>query len=115
MNPVSTYTVSMASAATFSSAVDLGNGWNRVSLIIPTMPSGADIYLLGSDTISGTYRRVFHGPNTNSAVVAGYFVTSAVTNCILPLTNWPLQFCKVELSSATADNAYTFKFVCSYS
>lgn len=111
--PVSVFTTSMASAATYTSAVDLQKAWNKLTLMIPTMASGSDVYVSASESLSGTYRRVFHSPNTNSATVAAVFVTSGVTNCFVPLPNINMQFLKVELSSATTDTPYTFKIICS--
>jgi hypothetical protein len=103
---------SMASATTFSSGVDLQKAWNKISVEIPTMASGSDVYLQGS--IDGTtYRRVCHAPNTNSATVGGQFVTSGVTNVIVPFNNAHVRFVRIELSSATSDTPYTFNVICS--
>lgn len=114
MKPVSVYRTSMASGATSTTAIDLQHSWSRIHLVIPTMTSGGDIYLLASDSLTGTYRRVFHDSNTNSAVVGAHYFTSVVTNCIIPLHNVQLQYLKVELTTAAADQGFTFKFICSY-
>lgn len=104
----------MASGATSTTAIDLEGGWNKIAIVIPTMTSGGDIYLQASDSLTGTFRRVFHDSNTNSAVVGAHYFTSVVTNCIIPLHNVNVRFMKVELSTAAADQGFTFKFICSY-
>lgn len=114
MRPVSVFTVSMASAATSTTGLDLQQGWDQLSLVIPSLVSGGDIYLRSSDAIDGTYRRIFHDSNTNSSVVGAHFFGSVVCNCIVPLHNVKVRYIKVELSTAMADTPATFQFICSY-
>lgn len=110
---VSVFTASMASAASVTSAFDLQKAYNKLSVIIPSMASGSDVYILASEELAGTYRRVFHAPTTVSATVGAQFVTSGVTNCIVPFHNVHARYLKVQLSSQTVDTPYTFKIICS--
>lgn len=55
--PISVFTNAFASAATLSPAYDLGRAWKTLYLDVPTMNSGADIYLQVSHDNS-TYRRL---------------------------------------------------------
>lgn len=111
--PSCVFTASMTSGQTSTSGVDLGHGWGRIGVLIPTMASGSDIYFRGSDTVDGTYRRIFHRPTTVSATVGAYFVESGVTNCYIDIDTYRGRYIKAELSTATTDTPYTFKFICS--
>lgn len=112
MRPVSVFTVSMASAVSVTGAADLQQAWNKLSVVIPSMASGSDVYIMGSDTLAGTYKRIFHAPTTQSATVGAQFVTSGVTNCIVPLQNVHVRYLKVQLNTATTDTPYTFQIIC---
>jgi len=114
MRPIRVFTVSMASGATSTTYVDLQQGWDKVSVVIPSLVSNGDIYFKGSEEAGGTYRRIFHDSNTNSAVVGGHFFGSTVTNCIVPLTGFHLRYIKMEVTTAAADTPATIKFICSY-
>jgi hypothetical protein len=103
--PFCVFTASMASGGTFSSSADLQHGWGRIGVIIPSMASGSDVYFQGSE--------IFHRPNTVSATVGAYHVTSGVTNCIIDLGTYSGRYVRVEMSTATTDTPYTFKFLCS--
>ncbi len=104
------FSLTIASGVSLSSALDLGYGWNHVAVSIPTMASGSDINFFAAEAAGGTYRKLYHAPNTASAAVA-YTITSGITNCILPL-NVRAQNMKIQLTTATSDTAYTFYFVC---
>ncbi len=109
--PAKAFTASMVSGGTFSSAIDLGYGWTKICVAIPSMASGADLYFQAADSLNGTYRRIFHAPTVTSAAVV-FTVASGITNCILPLHVSP-QFVRVEATTAPASTAYTFTFICS--
>lgn len=55
--PLSVFTATMASAGTVTSSLDLARSWKKVHLEVPTMASGADIYIQASSDNS-TFRRV---------------------------------------------------------
>jgi hypothetical protein len=98
---------SMASAVSVTAAFDLKKPWATVGIGIPSMASGSDVYLLGSDD-NTTFRRVFHAPTLASATPAAVTVTSGVTNCILQVGRLPVRYIKLQLSTATTDTPYTF-------
>lgn len=110
--PVCAFTGSMASGVSITGEIDLQKSWNKLSLVVPSMASGSDVYLLASEESGGTYRRVFHQPTNTSATVSAFFVTSGVTNCVVPLSNVNVRYLKVQVSTATTDTPYTFKVIC---
>lgn len=110
--PVQVFAASVASGTTFSSMIDLQKAYNKVSLLIPTMSSGTDVYLRGAPTLTGTSRRIYHAPNTVSSVVGAQFVGSAVTQCIVPFNNVHVQFIQVELTT-TVTGVMGFQLLCS--
>lgn len=104
------YTVSMASGSTLSSAITFTRAWDSMLLEIPTMTSGTDVYLKGS-TDGTTYRRIYHEPTIANAAPGAVYVTSAVTNCIVELTQGYYPYLKVELSTAMTATPATFKVI----
>jgi hypothetical protein len=112
--PVQVFSITtMASGATLSSAVDLQKAYNKISLVVPSMASGTDIYLHGSTELAGTYRRINHSPNSVSATAGALFISSSISNCIVPLNNLHVQYVKVELSTAMTATTAAFKLICS--
>lgn len=112
--PVKYFQVTIASAVTFSSAIDLQQAYNKVSIVLPSMPSGTDVRLHVSETLDGTYRSLFHQPTVTSAAVS-FTIASSISNCVVPIPNLHAQYVKIELSSATTSvggNAYTYSFIC---
>lgn len=105
--PVTYFTTTIASASTFSSAVDLQKSWADISLVIPSMASGTGMGIYASETLSGTYRVV----KTVSA--SDVTIASTVTNCVLPVANIHAQYLKISLGTATTDTPYTFSIICS--
>lgn len=107
------YVCTMASGGTTSSEVNLGRTYQNVYLVIPTMATASNgMYIYGSDATGGTFRIIMH-PSINSATVATnpYVITSAATNCIVPVPVGGLQFLKVN-TDATVAHGCVFKFVC---
>lgn len=107
------YAATMASGGTMTSEVDLGRSYQNVFLMIPSMATASNgITLYASDAQGGTYRVVKH-PSINSATVAtnNYTITSAATNCIVPLPVTGLQYLKVNTDATVADGC-VFKFIC---
>lgn len=111
--PSSKFEVSLASGATLSTFVDLGRGWNHLSVVIPTMTSGTNVFFQGAGDSSDTFRRIYHpianGDNTPDVMS----VDSSVTNCIVPLEFISCRYLKVELGTAMTATAATFHVVCS--
>lgn len=73
---ISVFTATMASGGTLSNGFDLGRSWNRVYLRVPTMNSGADIFIQGSADNSSFSRIVEVGQKTLSFSVS---IASSVT------------------------------------
>lgn len=105
--PVKVFTKTMPSGATLSDAIDLGTSYEHYLLELPSMASGGDVYLRGSDTIDGSYKRIYFNASSSTPTVAQ--IASSVSNAIIPLNLHLPQFVKIELSSATADTTYKFK------
>jgi len=111
IGPVKAFSVSLNTATTYTSALDLGGSYNKVGLAIPTMASGS-FYLQVSDTEDGTFRRLYHEPVAGTTTPPVVLIDSSVTNCVVPL-NVPAQFVKVEISTITSDSSGVFKVICS--
>jgi hypothetical protein len=109
----SVFSVSIASAVSQSSAIDLGRSWQNVILGIPSTTSGTDYGVMVSDASDGTYRRLNHAP-TNSAVatVNPVQIASTVTNAMVPLPATGFRFMKILHTSQTVDSSYAYKIIC---
>lgn len=110
---VQAFAVSMASGGTLTSAVDLGKAYAKISVLIPSMTSGTDVYLQGSNASDGTFRRIYHAPSASTSVVGAQFVGSAVTNCIVPFNNVHVRHIKIEHSTAMTATIAAFQIICS--
>lgn len=108
--PISVFSVTMASAGTLTSEVDLGRAWKTVYLhnIAPT----SAVLLRASPESAGTYGQVTH-PSINSATVAvnNYTIPSAASGSIVPIPSG-LRYLKIETTASVA-NGTTFKVICS--
>lgn len=103
----------MTCGATLTSAVDLGKAYAKISILIPTMTSGTDVYIQGTDVATGTFRRIYHPPTASTSVVGAQFVGSAVTNCIVPFNNVHIRHVKIEHSTAMTASIAAFQIICS--
>lgn len=108
--PSAVYTVSMASGVTLSSAITFGRAWTQVHIEIPTMTSGTDIYFKVS-TDGVNFRRMYHAPTIANAAPGPFYVTSAVTNCIVDIDHRFDPYLKIELSTAMTATPATFKIL----
>ena len=104
---VQVFTLSMASATSLSSAMDLDLTPRWATLMVPTMASGSDVKIYASDSLTGTYRQMCYMGSTAPAL---YSIASTVTNCAVPFPAYA-RFIKIQLSSQTSDTPYTFKIV----
>lgn len=101
----------MASGATSSSAIDIGSeGYDRISLVIPTMTSGTDIYVQGSYDNS-TFLRLCHAVSSGVATAAAISIASGLSQIIVPLPNVNSRYLKVEHSTACSDSTYSYKVI----
>lgn len=106
------FTTTIASAVTSSSAINLGGAYNRVMVGIPTMTSATDIFFRTSDTLAGTYRKIYHESVAATTTPPAVLIDSSVTNCFVPL-NIAAQFLQIAYTSATTETSQTFKVLCS--
>ncbi len=109
---ISVFTVSMATDATLTSAVDLGRAWKSVYLEIPSATSGTDVYPQVAVGSSSTFRRVYLPVNSGTAQANVLVVKSSVTNCMVQLPSG-FQHVKLEQSTATTGTPSTYKIICS--
>ncbi len=109
---VKVFSVDITSGATLSSAVNLSQGWDEVSLQIPSFASGDDIYLQAATTESGTYARVTFPPiNSATAATNDFEIASGLGARIIPIPS-NYQFIKVELNSGQTDTTSSFNIIC---
>lgn len=111
IGPVLPYSITMNSASTLTSAVDLGGGFNGYLLGIPTMTSGTDVRLRCSPSLGGTYRALYLEPLAGSATPVVFNVASTVTNCYVPIKT-SARFLKVEFTTATTASSHVFEIIC---
>lgn len=108
------YVVTMASAATLTSELDLSGAWNTVYLEVPTMTSNTQLHIQGSYANSasgGSYRRIYHPPLNSSTVATNPFaIVSGATNCIVPIPGG-VRFLKIESTATVNDGAIFRVFV----
>lgn len=110
--PLSIYTVALASAATLTPAVVIPRSFKTIYLEFPTFSTGANIFIQGAATTSGTYRRVYNPALNSSTVGINVFqILSAASNGLVPIPNG-LPFIKIETSEAI-NNGATFNIICS--
>jgi len=109
---VKAFTTTIASLATSSNAIDLGGGYNRVMVGIPTMTSATDVFFRVSDTADGTFRRIYHESVVATATPTAVQFDSSITNCYVPV-NIAARFFQIAYTSATTKASQTFKVLCS--
>ena len=109
-NAWSAFTISMPSAGTLTSAIDLQGNWENVYLQIPPITNTV-FAIRASDTLTGTFARVKHPAiNSSTLTVNDYLIASTSTNSVVPIPVG-LRYVKVETEIAVADGA-TFKILC---
>lgn len=112
-NPVSPFSTTLTSGVTLSDEIDLGRGWPHITVEIPSMASGTDVYFQASRTSSGTYRRINHRLTNTTDNPSAMNVDSSVTNCFVHLEFVNVRYFKIELSTAMTATQATFGVVCS--
>lgn len=102
---------SIVSGESFTSAIDIGFPAAKVLLGIPATTSGTAMRVQIGDSLSGTYRQLFHEPTGATITPAIVSFPSSVSNCVVPLPTLGARFLKVELVSATCVNSYAFTVI----
>lgn len=109
--PVKVFTVGYTGGQSFTSAFTFPNGIQTAFLEIPTMSTGADLYIQGS-TDGSVYRRVMQDvPVTSSVQVNTFTVASAVANGRIVPIPVAAPYLKVEPSTAFSGST-SFKIIC---
>ena len=96
----SVFTTSAPSAATFTAVVDLQRSWARIAIAVPASTT-FDVVVNASDSLTGTYQRI-----------SGLTITSATSNVIVPYTNIPARYLKLEQTTASANSSFIYKIIC---
>jgi len=107
---VSVFTKDVASGVTLTSSFDLGRGFRRVYLEVPTMASGS-LYVQASSDDS-TFRRVMIDNGNTSTVQQTFVVDSSVTARMVPIPAG-FRYYKIENTSGATDTTTTFNIICS--
>jgi hypothetical protein len=110
IGPVKAFPVTMTCGATLTSAFDLGGSYGKVMLGIPTNASGS-FYVQASDSATGTFRRLYHAADVDTATPTVLVINSSVSNCYVGIP-MGAQFGKIEMSTAPSF-ALGFKVICS--
>ena len=103
----------MAYVGNVASAIDLGGSWGKIAIGIPSMASGGNTVIHGSDAIDGTFVPLYLIPTSSPNIPAQVSIASSVSNGIVPVDVMPCQFVKVGVSTAATATPYTFKLYCS--
>ena len=111
--PASAFEVNIESGATLSTAIDLGQGWDHITVEIPTMASGTDIFFQAANQNDGTFRRFHHRITNGNDTPGPMSIDSSITNCFVPLEFVQYRYLKIELSTAMTATSATFHLVCS--
>lgn len=111
--PVSNFSTTLSSGVTLSDEIDLGRGWDLVSVEIPTMTSGTDVYFQAAATSGGTYRRLHHRLTASDDSPVAMNVNSSITQAIVPLEFVQSRYLKIELSTAMTATSAQFNVICS--
>jgi len=111
IGPVKAFSASIATATTYTSAIDLGGAYGKVGLSIPSIASG-NVRVQVSDKIDGTFKPLFLEPVAGTTTPVILDIVSTVCNCVVPI-NVPAQFMKVEMSTITSDSSSVFQVLCS--
>lgn len=111
--PIRIFTQTIASGATASTGVNIGEGWTYYHLVVPTMTSNTDIYVKVS-TDGSTYFRHYSGfPRINSISAGDVFIIkSGVSQAAVDIPGGS-PWVQIEHSTALTSVAITYKIVCS--
>lgn len=105
------YDATIASFATTSSAIDLGQSHGRNYLVVPTMTSASEVRIQAAESMAGTYRNVYQFPVNSSTVAVNMFkINSGTSNAIVEMPA-SLRFVKVETTAIVSFSA-AFKIIC---
>jgi hypothetical protein len=108
---VKRFPVTFASGATSSGGVDLTKAYQKVMLEMPSATT-FNLYVRGSG--DGTkYKRLYHNPADNDAVVTAVEITSATAGAngaIVGVPQWT-RYMQLEAGTAVANGA-TYYFIC---
>ena len=106
----SSFTVSMLSGESLTSAIQLGRSWTNVYALLPSFSTNAAVELFASND-GVAYNRVMH-PSVNSSTVTTnpYLISAAVTGWVKIPADFP--YIKLHATAAVANGA-TFKVICS--
>jgi hypothetical protein len=107
--------VAIDSGTTLSSEIDLGGAFDLLSLRIPTMTSGTDVYIQGAGTSGGNFDRIYTaaGDSTGDSTPEAWFVASTTCQAIVPFAKPPTRYIKIELSTAMTASSAIFEVICS--
>ena len=109
---VKVFSADITSGATLSSAIDLSQGWDEVSLQIPSFASGDDIYIQAATEANGTFVRVTFPPiNSATAATNDFEIASGLGARIVPIPS-NYQHIKIELNSGQTDTTSSFNVIC---
>ena len=108
---VKTYPATFASGATLTGQIDLGRAFSQVYL---ELPSACTFNLNVQGSVSGSsYKRIYHPPADNDAVVTAVEITSATAGTNGAIVKLPvaMQYMKIESQTAVA-NGLALNLIC---
>lgn len=113
MGPIRVFTQRIASGATVSTGVHIGEGWTNYHLVIHTMTSATDIYIQCS-TDGETYHRHVSGfPRINSISASDVFIIKSGVSSVVVDIPGGSPYMRIEHSTAMTAAATSYKIVCS--
>lgn len=109
---VKAFAVTFASAATVSSEVDTGKAYSNYYLELPSATT-YNLNIQGAYASGGSFKRIYHPPSDNDAVVTAVEITSATAGTNGAIVKLPvgMRYMKIESQTAVADGM-TCRLIC---
>jgi hypothetical protein len=110
--PVKKYAVTFASGATVTSEVDLGRAYSQIYLELNSATT-FNYNIQAANASGGSFKRIYHPPADNDAVVTAVEITSATAGLNGAIVKLPVtaQYMKIESQTAVADGM-TLNLIC---
>lgn len=112
--PIRVFPCTMGAGSTFTSHVDFKRFFHKIALLMPTMTSASDFYVLAAESPTSDFRRVrvlLDAKQTATVSINNLVIASGATNCIIELPLEGLRYVKLEATTANVA-ALGFKFIC---
>lgn len=105
------FPATVTTGSTVSSEINVGEGWQAMYLVVPSLTSNSQVHIQGADVTGGTFRRIVQKDAASALATVDFAIGSATTNRIIPIPVTGLRFLKVE-TTAIMSSAALFQIIC---